>query len=368
MITLTAKINLLSNFNNLERSSTLKSIESNLSGSNVSVEINQILGVKKQGGNPFILGVSLLGGGDTLSDGEDFFIGEEPANANGIFERPYVFTLQGTGIKALEIVFDTYNNQYAPVVVIDGVAYENSSTVFSTANIDNSLFEHTIEINSWSVPNYPLRIQGIYVSLSILVNRENLIGIESKIVDRSDLKLPSWGIISNTGNIEFNDANGSILQYIEEMILTSGLDVEIRLNNTFFEGKSELIGKFQTDEWNYDNDNRIVSVSIKDDLEEWQNINVEEISFNPKNPTPQNCEYFYDYLYNKTIKQGNYQMLSYDELDSDTKYILHNTYIQYPMLKGGSLWNCWNKLCQVCQLHIYKNSEGIVVCRYNGGN
>jgi hypothetical protein len=152
------------------------------------------------------------------------------------------------------------------------------------------------------------------------------------------------------------------------MILTSGLNVEIRLNNTLYEGKSELIGKFKTDEWNYDNDSRVVSVSIKDDLEEWQDINVEEILYNPHKPIEKNFEWLYKELYLKTIENGNYEMLSFEQLEEQTKWILSNTYIKYPMLKSDSLWNCWNKLCKVCQLHIYKNSEGIVVCRYNGGN
>lgn len=361
MITLTAKINLLSGYDG-----SLNNIESNLSGSNVSVGISQILGVKRQGSNPFILGVSVLGGDDTLSDGEDFFIGEEPANQYGVFETPYVFTLQGTGIKALEIVFDTYNNQYAPAVIIDDVYYENNSTEFVATNLDNSKETHTIKIESWSAPNYPLRIQGIYVSLSINIDRKNLIGIESKIVDRSDLKLPSWGIISNTGNIEFNDIDGSILYYVEEMILTSGLNVEIRLNNTLYEGKSELIGKFKTDEWNYDNDSRVVSVSIKDDLEEWQEINVPEVTYDARVVEAKSLQWFYEYLW--TITNTNYEMLRFSDLDEATKNILENTYVQYPMLKAGSLWEQWTKLCQVCQLHIYKNNEGIIVCRYNGGN
>jgi hypothetical protein len=61
-------------------------------------------------------------------------------------------------------------------------------------------------------------------------------------------------------------------------------------------------------------------------------------------------------------------MLSINELDEDTQAVLNNTYIQYPLLESGSLWQQWTKLCQACQLHIYKNSDGVVVCRYNGGN
>ena len=39
----------------------------------------------------------------------------------------------------------------------------------------------------------------------ILLNNKRIISISSKIFDRSDITRPSYGIISNTGELEFND-------------------------------------------------------------------------------------------------------------------------------------------------------------------
>jgi hypothetical protein len=111
----------------------------------------------------------------------------------------------------------------------------------------------------------------------------------------------------------------------------------------------------------------VVSVSLKDEIERWQEINISAISYDPRVIEHKPFELLYENLYNQTINNG-YNMYSIDQLDRKTKAILKNTYIQYPLLESGSLWQQWNKLCQVCQLHIYQNNDGIVVCKYNGGN
>lgn len=208
----------------------------------------------------------------------------------------------------------------------------------------------------------------IYISDTeiIEIDRRNMLSIESSTFDRSDFKLPSFGIISNTGRVEFNDTDGRVLQYAEALRLVKGLRCEITLSNTLVDGANELVGVYETDEWDYDNNSRVVSVSLKDDLEEWQDINVAEISYDPRYPEHKPFRWLYERLWSLT--KVNYSMQSFDELDDKTKAVLQYTYTQYPLLESGSLWQQWTKLCQVCQLHIYKNNNGVVVCRYNGGN
>lgn len=204
----------------------------------------------------------------------------------------------------------------------------------------------------------------IYISDTeiIEIDRRNMLSVSRSIFDRSDLKLPSFGIISNKGNIEFNDSDGKVLHYAENLQLQKGQKCEIWLNNTLVENASELIGSFETDQWDYDNDNRLVSVSLKDDLEEWQEINIDGFSLQ----TQKRLDELYIILYEKT--PSKYNMLAFSDLDETTQGILSNTYIQYPFLENGSLWQQWNKLCQVAQAHIYKNNDGYAVFFYNGGN
>ena len=80
MITLTAKINLLSGDN-----SKLQLGSDNLSGNNISRDLSKVVGVKKDGSNPFIIGASKLGDGSTFSNGVDYFIGDHLSNENGDF-------------------------------------------------------------------------------------------------------------------------------------------------------------------------------------------------------------------------------------------------------------------------------------------
>ena len=149
--------------------------------------------------------------------------------------------------------------------------------------------------------------------------------------------------------------------------MQSGLSCVIQLNNTLVKNASEVVGVFETDEWDYNNDNRTVSVSLKDDLVEWQEINVEAINYNPKTAEHKQFKWFYEKLLEITNKY-EYDMLRYYELDPTTRQVLENSYIKYPLLESDTLWAQWTKLCEACQLHIYKNSQGKIVCKYNGGN
>lgn len=212
---------------------------------------------------------------------------------------------------------------------------------------------------------------GSYIKVEKDFSLNNLISLERSIFDRSDTKLPSYGILSNNGNLEFNDANGAFLTYANAGVLVSGLKVHILLNNTLSK-TSEEVGIFETDTWDYDNDNRSVSVSLKDDLVQWQDIYVEGFSYDPRSPfkiiADGKMSNVYRWLQNTERTPEKYKMLAFSELDQETKTILQNTTIDYPFLESGSLWSQWSKLCQVCGLYIYKNNQGQVVCSYTYGS
>ena len=197
----------------------------------------------------------------------------------------------------------------------------------------------------------------------IKLDYNKIVSITASIFDRSDFKKPSYGIISNSGQMEFIDYDNKFLNYLKKGLLRPDLDVYIYLNNTST-GSQKQIAKFKSSSWDYNN--KTVRVSLKDDLEEWQDINIGGIDFDPRNLVEQNLEYYYNFLFDKTPTK--YNMISFDELNASTKDILSNTYIKYTLLKSGSLWAQWTKLCKVSQSHIYKNNEGKTIFVYNGGN
>lgn len=359
MITLSAYIDVT-----LGEAGVITNATSIISGNNVSENITNLVDDKVYGNNIFLLDISPLDNGATFSsDTEKYYIGSEQANEQGIFENPYKIKLYGSKIKNFTIVFDTYNNQHPNSITVDDKEYEDDDNIF-TVSVE-SADTHTIVIDNWNTPNYPLRIQGIYLELGIEVNKQNIESLSLNSTDRSDYKFPIFGIISNTCEIEFKDLNGEILDYIEQDLLVQGLSCQVYINDTL-SGISRQIGEYYADQWNYDNDNRIVKVSLKDDLEEWQNINVEEISYDPRDLTHRNLEWFYGELYKKT--PSKYKMKQFSELDDKTKDILSNTWVVYPLLEAGTLWRQWDKLCQVAQAHIKKEDDGTTSFTYNGGN
>lgn len=360
MITLTAKINLLS-----DKKGTLTAI-GNENGNNISSEIRNVLGKQITNvNNPFILGASKLGDGSTLSGKVNYFIGNRPSNENGKFNSSYNIYVSGKNITVLNIAFDTVNNRHPNNIRCNGVIYADDDAIFTITNLGAG---GTIYIDNWNTPLYPLVITGIYVNISIDIDYRRLISLGRDITYRGDNKLPSYGIISNTGNLEFNDLNGEIKDYAEQLLLKSGLKVVIMLNNTLTNNYQQ-VGIFETETWDYDNDNRSVSVSLKDDLEEWQDIQVQGFDYDPRNPnfvlTEGTMADLYSWLWDRT--PSKYQMKSYSSLDNITKQILATTHIDYPMLKSGTLWEQWQKLCEVCELYIYKDNQGNTICTYTIG-
>lgn len=209
---------------------------------------------------------------------------------------------------------------------------------------------------------------GETINVIVNFNRRSLLSIETEITDRDNTNSISWGIISTGGHFEFNDTNSRFLGYANAGLLKEGIKVEFFIENTLTKAK-ETAGVYYTSDWNYDNNTRSVSVSFKDDLEQWQDIQIEGFSYDVRNPakvlTNKNMADLYEWLYERTPKK--YNMLSFSALDSATKNILNITTLPYPLLESGSLWTQWTKLCVVCGLHIYKNSQGITVCSYNYG-
>lgn len=360
MITLTATIEVFSNRNeNIH-------LDTERKGNNISKDLSRVMGVKKKSENPFIIGSNKVGDGSTCSSGVDYFIGSQLCDSSGDFGGHFTIDLfdDSLSIKSFKIAFDAVHNRYPKSLFLDGDLHYLDSPIF-TAVVEPKA-EHSIQIGYWNTPYSPIVITGVYVDVELKIDRTNIVSLERSIFDRSDLKLPSFGIISNAGHIEFNDSDGSVLDYAEGLLLDKGLRCEIKLSNTLVEGASQTIAVMETDQWEYDNDNRLVSVSLKDDLEEWQDINVEGINYDARRAERKNFRWLYNKLWDITNK--NYPMLRDGELDKTTFDILNNTYMKYPLLESGTLWQQWTKLCEACQLHIYKNNEGIVVCRYNGGN
>jgi hypothetical protein len=349
MIVLTAKINLLSN-----GSGSIENVDCNIEKNNVSAEIDEIVTDTINGSNLFILGASKLGDGSTYANSVKSFIGGVTSNGYGDFITPYVITIQGESINTFTIVFSTARNSYPTTINVDGTDYANDSPHFTVSGLAETP-THTITISNWSEPNYPLMVQAIYSELYIVINSRNMLSMTRTIMERADNERPSWGIISNAGNIEFKELDDEIQAYIQDEVITQGLSCKIFIKDTL-SGVEEKVADFYTDTWDYNAEDKVISVSLKDDLEEWQDILCAEY------PLQEAMTIYdiYEYLLTLTPEKFKSSNGSF-EVDEQTRNYLQSITCSYPYLESDNLWQQWQKFCEACGLYIYKNSHNEVV-------
>lgn len=352
MIQLTAEIKIFS-----ENNGKITGLSSNISGNNVSCDISELIGKDDSvGGNPFILGVSKFGDGSVYTaDKVDYFIGREISGDLGYFNTPYEITLTGNNIKSITFVFDTVNGGYPKSMSVDGTYFTDDDATFTisdTTIVDfwaDNVTEHKIIIYSWSKPNRPLILQGVYATpTNLKIDRRSLISVDSNIIDRSDISLPSWGVISNRGNLFFNDINGDVLDYAEQGLLQEGQEVNIYLKDTL-SGLETTVGSFVTISWDYDNNSKVVTVELSDGLEDLQQI--QNILMYPKYDEDTMLYVLQKVLESKYILQNDIVFLG------NTLYFLRNTTLSLYEFPRESVWAQLQKVCDVCGLYVCVNPK-----------
>ena len=222
-------------------------------GNNISTNTDGILNRRANSSNPFILDDSPLGSA-YFSSGEDFYISAVGYNAligNETFE---IVLSSNEGIEYFTIVFDEYNKAYPfgtiTVNTPSGKIYDSNRAVVHSYNLKNKHKSVIVTFNSWSITNSPIKIQGIYSNIVIDVTLRNAIGIDYNHSAKATVNLPSYGILSNKGNISFVDSDDSVLGFANNGFLKGGAEVEINLTNTLTK-KSEVLAQCITDTWDY---------------------------------------------------------------------------------------------------------------------
>jgi hypothetical protein len=183
-----------------------------------------------------------------------------------------------------------------------------------------------------------------------------VLSIDCSTITRNNIAMPSWGIISNNGSIKFVDYDDTIKSLIQQNKLSQNAYAVITLENTL--AKSNMsVSCFLTKKWNYDNNDKTVTVSLGDDLEEWQDIQARELNLSQSLNTGLDV-----YVFLKNITPTKWE---FKELDEITTEVLSNYQIRHAYLEATNLWQQWNKLCVACGLHIFKNIQDKVVVSYD---
>ena len=370
MIRMTAEIELLEGSGEIQTDT----ISITPSGNNISADIADVVSVRRAGSDPFLFGVSTLGSGATFSSGENYFIGSELSDENGDFATPYVLTFSITPTQQqplfslpvnFSIVFDTLNNAYPSTVTVSYYSppFHGSTTTTLTSPYfvyNGTMFynkepiEFAVTMSDWSMPNYPLRIHGIYTGLYLYFDRRNLVSLSAPIKDRSDNEQPSYGIISNEGEMTVIDTTLEIKEYARMKILKPDLDVQIWLEDTLTK-KKQSIGKFKTNKWSYNNQNFEVTIQLKDDLELLQELKISKMTLQEN---PMSFFEIYTWIINKIQQnQSNFTFI----IDSSTQTLLSNIQCEYPYLENDNMWGQLSKLSNIAGLNIYENAKKEII-------
>ena len=128
------------------------------------------------------------------------------------------------------------------------------------------------------------------------------------------------------------------------------------MQNTLVSGKRELIASYNTTDWDYDNDSKQVSCTIKDTLEELQKIQFSGLNYIWK---PETFADAYKRLYAVTPRKFGF--VAYDDLDDRTKSKLSSSKSDYFYIESGSLWNAWDKFANALFCSIYNDGQKTIL-------
>lgn len=318
----------------------------NVSPTNVSKDINSLHQKIKNGRDIFLLGISkFTDKAPLVNDSVDFYIGDEISDSNGAFATSYTITLQKS-VQAgfVAIYFDTINNEHPNNIIINGEKLTLNSPVCLLAVSETPV---TIIISNWNKPNRPLRIQGITTFIKF---DKEIISVNLGGQSKTDSSLPSWGIKSNSGDIELFDAynvieNMSSKGFLENCCLNVYLDI----NN-----KKTQIGQFYISTANKSERKHQTRLEFQDVLISWQNIQMPEIPFG------QSTISAYNFLLS-VMKKNRIVW------DANTESYLKKIVLSKPYLSAGSFWEMLNKICELSMSYIYCNREGTPIIKSNGG-
>ena len=251
-------------------------------------------------------------------------------------------------------MFDEYNNQHPNTITIDGNVYNvtSSKQMFSLEELSG----HTIVINNWNTPNYPLCIQGITTELSIDITSSLLIDVRFTGLDRSDVTSPSFGIYSNSGSIEFIDKGNAVKALKESGLLLNSV-IEIFLSNRY---RDAQIGSFIISDGKYSLHGGSSKLSFKDKLAAWQDVMI------PNNKvlsmSAMNLE---DIRHQIATSVKGLDISTYYGDKASSRWSM--LWVKTPYVESSSFWAFMTKGCEITGCYISCDEKGRAMIATGGG-
>lgn len=200
-------------------------------------------------------------------------------------------------------------------------------------------------------------------SITEILDKSVTENINSEIRTKFNQNTPSFGISAGTGVITFKDKDRKFIEYSSLGLLTTNAKIKIYIKN-LESGKEELVGVWCSKDWQCDIDNKTITVSLRDDIEDMQNIQESSTSsiIPVKNNSMSAMKLFY-YLYGgeyngETFNGITPKNFEFADFDNDVESLLEGITIQKPYMEAGTLWTFYENLCQASLLYMHKDSEG----------
>lgn len=334
----------------------------------ISADISSLKNKSVFGANPFVLGSAL--GKKVFWDNQDkvdFYIGSEisiPSEISdeiGVFQNSYEIELDcPNGLENLTIEFDKIDGGFPKTIIVDDEVYENDDAIFTVFFDNTEAISHSVEIKDWNAPFEPLIITGIYELKKIKIDQRNLISLETNLFDRENYEKVGYGIHSNSGTVEFKDYNGEIEDYFASGALKENMPIKVFLVDTLSKKETVVCTMF-TGKWEYDSENKQVTVPFSDGIETWQDVIL--TSAYPKNPKPDypRADELYNGIWSKIPSKvedrykTKYNIPQYILLPTNN---LKDIVLEYVFLQSASLWSFWQSICEVSLSHIFIDEQG----------
>lgn len=197
---------------------------------------------------------------------------------------------------------------------------------------------------------------GTNIDTTFVVDKRNILSLESEIRDRADADKPSFGVISSGGSMSFKDKNGMFESYANIGSLRGGEPIKVFLINSINHNKQQ-VGSYYAADWDYDNDNRSVSVSFNDDLERMQGIATPTL-----NLLEQDGVSLLD-LYSKAKEIAINNGFQFDETNTSALDFMQKMKVSYAYMLSGNLWQLFDKISVACCANVFVNRLGMVEIR-----
>lgn len=262
---------------------------------------------------------------------------------NNIELGKFAITINGSGIKNIEINFDKLMGSYPTVVYINNELYVNDSYDLKYS-FNNEQDGVAIDMHAMSAPMKPVVINKISFDNSLRFGLHS--GLKSISINRQRTNNPTgieYGIVPQSASINVQDSKNSVFG-----IINQGESVENLPITVYIDGK--VGGTYLSQSvWDYNVFTKVVSINTSDRLVKLQDTQY-TLKYNGEPKTALD-------IVNELI--SNSSDFNF-EIEPETREFLESVNIEYPYLQQDSLWNQWNKVCQLCQLVVYSLTNGVI--------